>query len=213
MEHAVPLRRMVQVHLMEEEPEKKRDEEKAVAVYTDYLERDLTDEMEAEVLNMLGMTLDFLERTEEAQPRFERATELFGNALDEAVGVDEKTYLMLRIGDTLRNRGELDEAIARCQEVIDEHPLSQWRIQAMRLLAECYNDKGDTEASFRILSGIMNGLPPNHPDFLQAQQRGNEIYNVMIASQATSGGLLNEALTPAGLTTETLPRETPPPAP
>ena len=99
------------------------------------------------------------ERTEESDQAFDQAEAILLEAIENTIGADEKSTLMMRLGDLLKVRGQLQASHDLFQKVAVDYPLGANRGLALMYQATMINELGDPDGALAMLEKITRDYP------------------------------------------------------
>jgi len=150
------------------------DVEGAATALEGYLERHPASPLVVEVESNIGLLWKQAGQAERGEAHFGNAEAELRRRLEEAVGSDQKSEVMMGLAQIELFRERIDEAQTIYRRIIDDYPLGRLRPAAMIALAEAYFREGDAETALDLFSQVAESYP-NSPEAFQARQRSQQV--------------------------------------
>lgn len=176
--------------------------EAALDIYQQYLQEHPDLSFKGELLMRIATLQEDLGREDAARQTRQQTAAYFQRKVDEAIGSEEQTRMMLNLSQIQNALGEFEKAEHTLQTVIDEHPLSLSRPIAMVFLSELYLRKGQKQNAQDLLAQLVE----EHPRHRLAQFARQQVQQLAAtapttgSAQTVPGGPppMPEAPAPAG---------------
>lgn len=147
---------------------------RAMAIYSEYLEKNPESDLKAEVYKALAKLQDSEGQQAAADENFDKAEAILRETLETTLGADEKSVLLLGLADIRIHRDRIGEAKDLYRKILDDYPMGRYRSAAMRLLSESLFKEGDVESALDLLAQIVENYPATK-DAQMAIERAREM--------------------------------------
>jgi tetratricopeptide (TPR) repeat protein len=163
----------------------------AIGVFNRYLDAHPEVEFKPELLMIKGDILKILERPEEAAEAYDQAEADLSEKIDNALGAEEKSGLIVRLAAILENQEKYEEARELYRSILDDYPMLDLasRAETMWRLADNYLADEEIESALALFDQIQKDFPQT-PYQTRAYVRSQQIKTMQMQSEPSTNTLM-----------------------
>jgi outer membrane protein assembly factor BamD (BamD/ComL family) len=194
---AIPELHMAALEGMVGEFQKKKQFDKAIAVYQEYLNTHPATKLKAELHFGIGFFQKQLGQPDKANASFDASEAELRQQIDKAMGAEAKGALLLKLTKVQQGRGNSAAANQTLERIAKEFPTHEMAIVARFNQAQLAMEAGKPADAISVLEGIIKG----HPGTKYSSDANQWIQAIKAQSMKPTSGTL--AMGRAAQTTQT----------
>lgn len=181
-------------------PQQKKEFDKALVIYQNYLDKHPKTPLKADLLFGIGAYQRQLKQDDKAKESFDASEAELRQQVEKALGAEAKGQFTMKLARVQQGRGNLAGAKATLEKMSKDNQGSDMSVAAKFMLSDLAMADNKTSEAIGILQDVMKAKPETQA-YYAAMQKIQQIqqYQMRMQAMATSATLAR-----AGMTTGTL---------